>query len=427
MSLDLEWEPPLQARWGAPERLAGIRVFHDFDWLDLFPDERTHFRNGRVLAQTVQAQCPEGLTPALLLTRRTDVRQGFVTSGDHWLCVINIDEYRRTPGNPALSYVANHLDVDVSQLHEFTDLADLGDPDAVRNAVEAQLDLERVAEWIRADDQRLRQLLEVLPNDPDGPFTVEQALDSLNALGTLNEEQIQRLVEFTVRTAYDEHRADLVRGVTTDEAGRRITSAVLHERITERISDARRALTRYNELLEDSNSTETDMQNYLASRPLLFGLDYANVRPQTSGPSGSMDFILERFDGYNDLVELKSPADRIINAPAQAEGRGVPSPHSYRLSTGLAQALAQAMAYRDRLSRHASAAEELHGIANPCDPRLIIVLGRWDQLEEHQRHVLLELNRSLHRAEIVPYDLIARRAEAALANVTSLLTAEGPL
>ena len=33
-----------------------------------------------------------------------------------------------------------------------------------------------------------------------------------------------------------------------------------------------------------------------------------------------MDFILERFDGYNDLGELKSPEDVIIKAPSQTEG-----------------------------------------------------------------------------------------------------------
>ena len=134
-----------------------------------------------------------------------------------------------------------------------------------------------------------------------------------------------------------------------------------------------------------------------------------------------MDFVLERFDGFNDLVELKGPGDRIIKAPSQRPQSGVPSPHSYKLSSGLSQALAQAMAYRDRLTRFGTAAEELHGIPNPREPRLLIVLGRLSALESHQTHVLQELNRSLHRAEILPYDLIATRAEATLANIETYL------
>lgn len=164
------------------------------------------------------------------------------------------------------------------------------------------------------------------------------------------------------------------------------------------------------------------MQRFLAEHPLLFGLEYASIRPQVSGPSGSMDFVLERFDGYNDLVELKGPNQAIIQAPVHEQGKAVPSPHSYRLSSALAQALAQAMAYRDRLTRFSSAAEELNGIPKPREPRLLIVLGRLSTLADHQRRVLLELNRSLHRAEIVPYDLIAQRAQKTLDNLTRYLT-----
>ncbi|MGW1341329.1 Shedu anti-phage system protein SduA domain-containing protein [Kribbella sp. NPDC002412] len=426
MALDLEWSPRLRSRRGARERLCGIRVFHDFDWLDVFPDERTHFKNGQILARTVKDQTPPGLIPALLLTRRTDVRQGFITTATHYLFVVNIDEYRRTPGNPALSYLANHLAVDVSHLHEFTQLSELGDPDAVRELVMRQMDVEHVAAWLNEADGRLQRLTELIDIGARSPATMQELVDSVTALGDLTDQQIHQLIKLTVGLTQSDHRADLIRGATTDEDGRRVAGLVLHERVADRVSDARRALERYQELLGENGTTETDMQRFLSQHPLLFGLEYAGICPQTQGPSGSMDFILERFDGYNDLVELKSPGDVIIKAPSHKENSGVPSPHRYKLSRGLAQALAQAMAYRDRLTRHAEAAKELHGISNPRDPRLIIVLGRLDRLEEHQRLVLHELNRSLHRAQIVPYDLLARRADAALKNIINYLELDPP-
>lgn len=421
MKLDLEWEPALKFRWGSQERLCGIRVFYDFRWRDLFPDERTQFKRGQALARTVIEKCPEGLKPALLLTRRTDVEQGFRKTPTYLVFVVNIDEWRTTAENPAYSYLADHLAVDPQELKEFADLSELGDPEKVRAFVSRQLDVEQVAEWLGEDASRLQRLTEIVDLGASPGVSVTQALDAIGALGQLSTDELQTLTAFVVRLTDADQRADLFRGATQDEAGRRVAGLVLRERLEDRVSDARDDLAEYQELLAADMTTETDMQRFLADHPLLFGLEYASIRPQTGGPSGAMDFVLERFDGYNDLVELKGPGDKIIKAPSQKAQAGVPSPHNYKLSSGLSQALAQAMAYRDRLTRFGSAAEELHGIPNPREPRLLIVLGRLSSLETHQRHVLQELNRSLHRAEVIPYDLIAARAEATLTNIVTYL------
>lgn len=63
VELDLDWDVPLLHRVGAEERLCGIDVFHEFDWLDVFPDERTQFKNGKCLAKFVKERCPRGKTP----------------------------------------------------------------------------------------------------------------------------------------------------------------------------------------------------------------------------------------------------------------------------------------------------------------------------------------------------------------------------
>ncbi|GAB3263676.1 Shedu anti-phage system protein SduA domain-containing protein [Nocardioides dilutus] len=418
----LDWDgEPLYYRWGAPERLCGILVFYDFQWRDVFPDHRTHFRRGQVLARTVIDRCPSGLTPALLLTRRDDVEQGFVSTETYSLFVLNIDEWLNTPDNPALAYLANHLSVDPRELGGFAQLSELGGADEVRAFVERQLDVEHVAGWLEQDPARMQRLAELVDVGHTHPATVKQALDALGALGGLDEEGVQRLIEFVLKVTDDAQRADLIRHATATKEGREVTGEVLSERIEDRLEDARRDLAGYRALLVKPKATETDMQRYLAEHPLLFGLQYARIRPQLRGPSGSMDFILERLDGYNDLVELKGPSDKIIKAPRHEAGAPVPSPHSYKLSAGLSQALAQALAYRDRLTRYASAAEELGGIRNAREPRLLIVLGRLTSLEEHQRQVLLELNRSLHRVQIIPYDQIADKAQTTLDNIAKYL------
>ncbi|WP_405066903.1 DUF4263 domain-containing protein [Kribbella sp. NBC_01510] len=423
MDLDLDWDSPLRTRRGAPRQLRGIRLFYDFVWRDVFSSGRAHFKNGLVLARTVQSRAPEGLEPALLLTRRSDVPQGFRQTSTHFLYILNIDEYRQAQGNPALSYLANHLAVDATEIHEFADLAQFGDPERVRSLLMRHIKLDDVVSWLNEDVDRPELLAELVNIGTKSSATMDDVVDSVLGLGGLGEEDIRKLVELTVGLTSTEHRADLLRGAMSDEEGRRAAGMVLGEQIAERIADAGHVVDAYEELLRADNTTETEMQKFLADNPLIFGLEYVTIRPQTRGPSGSMDFILERIDGYNDLVELKSPGDAIIKVSSRANETGSPSPHNYSLSSGLSQAVAQAMAYRDRLTRFADVAIELHGISNPRDPRLLIVLGRFDRLSPDVQFVLHELNRSLVRAQILPYDLLARRARAILGNVRSYLVA----
>lgn len=430
VSAGLPWDPPLLFRRGARDRLLGIRVFHDFKWLDVFPDRRAQFKHGKDLARTVIRECPDTHKPALLLTQRTDVEEGFRLTDTYLLFVVNIDDYRRSETNPALSYLASHLPVDVARLHGYADLADLGDPDELRDVINRHLKVQDVATWLREDPDRRRRLVEIL-NDVDdqhsadhshGMLAAQDALDSLSALGELSNEQVVQLVDFTTKFTQGEHRLDLLRGATHDETGRRAAARVIHERTVDRIADAEAALAEYERLLSASDTTETDMQTYLTQNPLIFGLQYADIRPQVGGPSGTMDFLLERLDGYNDLVELKGPREKLILAPEHAPGTKLPSPHSYRLSKALGQALAQALAYRERLTRFPDVSEVVHGIPHARYPRLIIVLGRSENLDPHKHDVLRELNRSLHRAQVIGYDALASQARQTLSNVLKLLS-----
>ena len=45
------------------------------------------------------------------------------------------------------------------------------------------------------------------------------------------------------------------------------------------------------------------------------------------------------------------------------------------------------------------------------------MIGNVDTLSENRQRVLKEMNKSLHRVEIVGYDVIAKRARAMIANV----------
>lgn len=298
MELDLEWDRPIRRRRGAPQRLCGILVFYDFRWLDVFPDRRTHFKHGQRLAEGVQERCPEGLEPALLLTRRTDVAQGLRTTPTYFLYLLNIDEWLAAEDDFSLAYLANHLAVEPEDIGRYADLSLLGDPADVAKFFEEQLTVDRVAEWLQQDGERIERLAGLVDFRVAAPTDVQHALDAVTALGDLDEHQLQELVDFVSRLTDSDQRAVLFRGATTDQPGREAAAFVLHERVAERVADAGRDLENYRSLLDNPCATETDMQDFLATHPLLFGLEYASIRPQQSGPSGSMDFLLERFDGY---------------------------------------------------------------------------------------------------------------------------------
>jgi hypothetical protein len=398
-------------------------VFYEFEWRDVFPDERTQFKNGKSLAKFVKEKCPPGKIPALLLTLRDGVRQGLRQTDRFSVFVVNLAEYRAAEGDAAISYLATHLDVDITDIEQLQDVASSADPHLLRTFIESSLDIGHIAEWALDNSERIEQLRELIGETRAEPAGLGDALEAIGTLSDLSPGDLRVLAEFLGTAADREQRLELARAVTSDPTGRYVTGEVFAERIGERIDDARHTLAAYNRLLEDSQSTETAMQRFIEASPWLLGLDYAAIRPRASGPSGAMDFLLERFDGFHDLLELKSPQDAIIRAPDIDEGSRVPSPHEYALSATVGQALAQALVYRDRLTRHAGAAMELYGLPQTRDPRLIIVVGRADQLPEHRRRVLAELNKSLHRLEIVPYDVLARRADAALTNVGAYFSA----
>ena len=80
--------------------------------------------------------------------------------------------------------------------------------------------------------------------------------------------------------------------------------------------------------------------------------------------------------------------------------------------------------YREQLTSHEGAIEELHGVCHTRDPRVTIIIGRADDLSETEEMILRQLNQSLQRIEVIPYDVLAARADAQLANLEALLGTE---
>jgi hypothetical protein len=243
----------------------------------------------------------------------------------------------------------------------------------------------------------------------------------LGRLGQLDQESWEILVELIPQLLDYEAREALLGAITRDPGGRVMVSEAIGRRLLDRIRDAREAAKGYAALLNDPKATETALQTYIEGSPWLVGLDYLRVRPRVTIPRGQLDFILERFDGFLDLLELKSPTDEIISAGSQPLVGIPPSASNFALSRQLANALAQVHVYRDQLTTDTDLMERLYGLRNSRNPRVIIVIGKMASLSPEKARVVEQLNLSLNRVEIVPYDVLGRRAEAWLSIVESYL------
>ena len=418
---ELGWDRPLRKRRGSPKRLEGIDLYYDFKWYDVFPDGRAQFKNGLCLARLVQGDCPEGKTPALLLTKR-DVEERVVETDARFVVVLNFPRYlSQAAPNAALSYYATALGPGItgaSRLHEVA-----AQPDVIEAVVTRELDVKHIAAWVKAKKGRLDQLRRIAGLNDAGatkkadPSSVIAALEKMEDVDAEILDAIERLLGQDMDR---EDRLRLLRALTNDREGRDATGEVLVERITDRLADARAVTKEYRSLLKKAG--ETAMQQFIEENPWLLGLDYVKVRPRRMLPRGTMDFILERYDGFHDLLELKNPQDPIVVAPDEVDG--LPPPASdFALSPDLAQALAQVHVYRDVLSTDAETVRTRYGLPNTRDPRVIIVIGQGHSLQPHRADVLRELNLSLHRMEVVPYDVLADRATTLLDNVEHYLAA----
>ena len=418
--MTLPWRVPLSYRWGASQRLLGIKVYHDFQWRDLFPDERTQFKNGLSLARLVVDDCPPGNQPALLLTIDEDAVERAIDSDDEYIVVVRIAHYlREATGDAAAAYYAHGIRQRITQLAALDQIRE--SPELLASFLDAHLTPELIEDWSCASPERLDDLRRVTGGRERTDLTPSRVADVLRSMEAIPVEVWEVLAEMLPTLLDDETRQLILNAITVDPNGRRIATETVGARIAERIIDTRHAVAEYERLIITGDTSETELQSYIQDHPWMVGLDYVQIRPKSLIPRGQLDFCLERFDGFYDILELKDPADPIVLS-ASTMGEIPPAASSYRISAGLANALAQVHVYRDVLTTDASTVERLYGLQNSRNPRVIIVIGRLVMMTSDCRRVLEQINLSLNRVEIMPYDILGQRAAGWLSNIEKYLT-----
>lgn len=366
-----EWRPRLRMRIGSPTRLTGLRVYYDFKWKTVFRHNRRTFRHGQDLAKTVRNGCPAGKTPCLLLTTNDDMEDGpLYTNDNNYVFVMRIHRYLTEARTGA---AANYL------LTKF----------GVGNMVTA-----RQIRIAASDPHQQDAILEVLANR-EGLTRWTKRKPGMRA------PMLHEIA--SAHTAI----SGIVDEIASTKEGRRAIALV--DPTSRRAEDLREAAIGYRELLANERPSETDLQDYIMQNPMLLGLEYAEVRSRQKLRLGELDFVARRHDGYHDLLELKGPHAEIIRFRGGSEKR----PSSYSLAPKLAQALAQVQLHREWIATSSQEEREYYEVTR--DPRITIVIGLDSALpNEVARKILRQLNVSLHRTTVLPYDKLVDRADAQL-------------
>ena len=404
------WNPALSQRLGSPMRLAGLPVYYDFDWPSLIGHDTAQFRNGQDLAESVVEACPDGRTPCLLLTIDDDAEDGPLHTDDlNYVFVVRIHRYlEEARAGVAGSYLMRQFGVNsISMARE------------VRKAVADPHRQDEILE-LSADRQGLTRWAERKPGRPAMLREIGDARSMLSAATGEDAPSPRAIVGNWIESG----GVDVARAVA-NELGRtpegRMAVAMI-DPVASLAADVEIAVEGYRALLTKEGASETDFHNCLRRHPLLLGLEYAEVMSRVKLAKAELDFVVRRHDGYRDVLELKGPGEPIIVFDGGEEAY----PSAYSLAPKLARALAQVQLYKERIATSSTDDRKLYGVTR--DPIITIVIGRDSDLpNDTARKILRQLNVTLHRTRILPYDILAKRAEAQLKNLLAQALRTAPL
>jgi hypothetical protein len=171
----------------------------------------------------------------------------------------------------------------------------------------------------------------------------------------------------------------------------------------------------YKKIIKDLQSkldNEKDNENYfqqeLVKNKWIFGPWYEDVQPKRKADAENQpDFILKRYDGYADVVEIEAPGKDLFTKPTKS--------NKQQPTEKLTQSFSQIMDYLDSYNSATTGQyykDSMQGIENPLNPykpRGIVIIGR-DKKQERQK--LRQYNSYLNHVTVITYDEFFKNAES---------------
>ncbi|MDN5865380.1 MAG: DUF4263 domain-containing protein [Gammaproteobacteria bacterium] len=215
----------------------------------------------------------------------------------------------------------------------------------------------------------------------DKPFTQSNA-EQLRKIFALPERQ--RLVEFL--TEHDLVPADVV------------ASLAQVQRL--------RAVKEFEQMLA-KDEREQKWQEWFQQNSWVLGSDFVRVLDERHIDTRSIsDFLMEAYDGFLDVVEIKRPEGGLeFWAANKDHGNYIPS-------TDLIKAVTQTARYIYEVEREANSVKFLErvGGVRTIKPRAVLIFGRSEAWSSEQVEAYRILNANYHNISIMSYDHVLDRA-----------------
>ncbi len=185
------------------------------------------------------------------------------------------------------------------------------------------------------------------------------------------------------------------------------------EQFKQEIHDETNVLEHFEKIIGSAISTENAVGQFLKKNPYIFGLHYVNASSEDKiGLNGRTDFLMEKVDGYYDVIELKGPNENIF----VQEGDN----HYFILSAVAKNATSQMMSYLSKYDiLYLSQKEETQ--KDVLYPKGIIVIGK---RKESERRALKIHNHFLNHIEIKTYDDILDEIKTSIENLRKMTSDE---
>jgi len=164
-----------------------------------------------------------------------------------------------------------------------------------------------------------------------------------------------------------------------------------------RLPELKKAVFEFEKILEERQN-ETKVHKFLKDNWWMFGPVYVNMGYETwAGIKNRNDFLLQRIDGYHDIVELKGVDCKLFTKDD-------------KWSKDLKDAVSKMMRY---LSKYESGYLFLRDDLKKdvFMPRGMIVIGR---ARDEERKLLKVHNSYLHRINVITYDEILEKSKNAI-------------
>lgn len=262
-------------------------------------------------------------------------------------------------------------------------------------------------------------------------FDLEEEPESLEPKSelTLDHEEFQALIEFLQQSyepfkqgikafipldrPFDSENAKQIRALFSLPDKRQLVRFILDNdvipgELAAGLRQAQRARAVHEfEAMVDENLLEAAWQKWFQVNNWVLGSQFVRILEERHIDTENIsDFLMEAYDGFLDVVEIKRPGGELqFWAAARDHGNYVPS-------SDLTKAVTQASRYIYEVEREANSVKFLESVGGvkTVKPRCILVFGRSNEWNDEQAEAYRIMNASFHNLTVLTYDHVLTRA-----------------